>query len=163
MGYLGESHSAVDDKGRILFPVQCRTHAEHEDHLVWYLTGGFDGSVFVFPSEQWKALCAQIEHTATLDPEMMDFLRFFVGMAAKSRLDSQGRITVPATLREYAGIERDAVIIGVHDHLQLWSKESWNAFRQRQAGHYKAMATRLFGGKLGGAVPRATVETDHAD
>lgn len=163
MVYIGENHSAFDEKGRILLAAQSRSLAEEQDHAVWYLTGGFDGSIFVFPSEKWKALLEVIQDAATLDPEMMDFLRFFTGMAAKSKLDGQGRLTVPQTLRAYAGIEREAVVIGVRDHLQIWSKDSWAAFRQRQSGHYKAMAGRLFGGKLGGAAPRDNAEVGHAD
>jgi len=163
MIYIGENHSALDEKGRILLPAGARTLAEANDHAVWYLTGGFDDSIFVFPADKWKDLLDLIQEAATLDPEMMDFLRFFTGMAAKSKLDGQGRLTVPPTLRAYAGIDREAVVIGVRDHLQIWSKDSWTAFRQRQAGHYKAMAGRLFGNRLGGAAPRDNAEVDHAD
>jgi MraZ protein len=75
---------------------------------------------------------------------MLDFRRMFLGSAAKVKLDRAGRLAVPALLREYAGLQKDSVLLGVEDHLELWSKEGWCAFQQQQMAKYKEMAAELF-------------------
>ncbi len=143
--YYGEAHTALDDKGRIMVPVQFRNIMEVHDHDVWFMTRGFDGAIFLFHKERWNALLEKNSGFASLDPRMLDFRRLFLGSVAKVKRDKQGRLAVPAPLREYAGIEKDAVLLGVEDHLELWSKEGWRAFQMRQAEQYKAMAAELFG------------------
>ncbi|HPO13052.1 MAG TPA: division/cell wall cluster transcriptional repressor MraZ [Candidatus Hydrogenedentes bacterium] len=147
--YSGESTASLDDKGRMNIPMQFRMVMEVFDHDTWYCTRGWDNSIFLFDSKKWGELLKEMDMSSTLDPEMMDFRRFFIGGVAKVRRDNQGRIPLPQALREYAGIDREAVIIGVIDHLQVWSKETWRAYQARQAEQYKAMAVRLFGRKTG--------------
>ncbi len=145
--YYGEAHTSVDDKGRVNVPVHFRAIMELHDHDIWFMTRGFDGAIFVFHKEQWQALLANGASAAPLDPRMLDFRRLFLGSVAKVKRDRQGRLAVPAHLREYAGIDREAVLLGIEDHLELWSKDGWRAFQERQANEYKAMAAELFGKK----------------
>jgi MraZ protein len=91
---------------------------------------------------------------------MLDFRRLFLGSVAKVKLDRQGRLAVPAHLREYAGIDREAVLLGVEDHLELWSKEVWRDFQKRQAADYKAMAAELFGMAPKGSAANEGVQGD---
>ena len=149
--YYGESQTTLDEKGRISVPMQFRSIMEVHDHDVWFLCYGFDGSIFLFHKEQWTALLEQVSNKATLEPEMLDFRRYLLGSLAKVKRDKQGRLIIPSHLRDYAGIDREAVMIGVEDHLELWSRAGWHAFRERQAGSYKAMAAKLFGKQLGEA------------
>jgi MraZ protein len=142
--YFGESQTGMDDKGRLTVPRQFRILMEANDHDTWYMTRGFDGAIFVFPADEWKRLRDLGSDRSTLDPRMLDFRRMFIGSAAKVRLDRAGRFSVPALLREYAGLEKDGVLLGVDDHLELWSKEGWCAFQQRQMAQYKEMAAELF-------------------
>ena len=149
--YYGESSTSLDDKGRMNLPLQFRSVMDALDHDTWFMTRGFDGAVFLFEKEQWAKLQQETKGFSTLDPRMLDFRRFFLGSVAKVKRDGQGRLPVPGHLREYAGIDREAVLIGVEDHLELWGKETWRAFQQEQAQQYKAMAAELFGRKHGGA------------
>jgi MraZ protein len=155
--YFGESNTSVDDKGRVNLPVQFRQIMDALDQDTWYMTRGFDGAIFLFTPEKWGKLLSETQGHSTLDPQMLDFRRFFLGSLAKVKRDGQGRLPVPGPLREYAGIGRDAVLIGVEDHLELWSKENWRAFQSRQADQYKAMAAELFGRTNGGAAATAGV------
>lgn len=149
--YFGESSTSLDDKGRMNLPVQFRTVMDAHDHDTWYMTRGFDGAIFLFEKEQWAKLLDSAKGFSPLDPRMLDFRRFFLGSVAKVKRDGQGRLPVPVHLREYAGIDREAVLIGVDDHLELWGKENWRTFQTRQAEQYKAMAAELFGRKNNGA------------
>ena len=143
--YYGESSASIDDKGRLNVPIQFRKVMEVFDHDTWYLTRGFDGAVFAFPSDRWSEVLKESQGTHLLDPRMNDFRRMLVGSVAKVKRDGQGRLSFPAHLREYAGVEREAVVIGLEDHLELWGKDNWRAFQARQQAEYKAMAATLFG------------------
>ena len=149
--YYGEAHISLDDKGRLNVPKDIRTQMDAHDHDVWYVTRGFDNSLFLFEKSRWEALLAQTQAKAMLDPRMLDFRRFLLGSASKAKRDGQGRLTIPVHLREYAGFDREAVLLGVEDHLELWSKEGWRAFQARQSEQYKTMAAELFGAKSGDA------------
>ena len=149
--YYGETQTSLDDKGRMNIPVQFRAVMEAQDHEVWYMTRGFDGAVFMFPTEKWRELLEQRKEASTLDPRMLDFKRLFLGSVAKSKRDRQGRLTIASHLRDYAGVDREAVLLGVEDHLELWNKASWKAFQKSQAQQYKAMAAELFGARNGPA------------
>lgn len=142
--YYGESQTAIDEKGRITVPVQFRQVMEVHDHDTWYMTRGFDGAIFLFHSAQWEKLKNLGSGHNPLDPRMLDFRRMFLGSAAKVKRDKAGRLAVPALLREYAGLQKEGVLLGVEDHLELWSKEGWCAFQQRQMARYKEMASELF-------------------
>lgn len=142
--YYGETQTALDDKGRLNVPIQHRQVMDTMDHDTWFLTRGFDGAIFLFEKEKWQSLANSGQEFAPLDPQMLDFRRLFLGSVAKVKRDKSGRLAIPAYLREFAGIDKDAVLLGVEDHLELWSKDNWVAFQRRQMDQYKAMAADLF-------------------
>ena len=148
--YYGESHTALDEKGRLLVPVDLRMVMEVNDHETWFLTRGFDGQVFLFHKEHWERLKEAVSQSS-LDPKLLDFMRIFFGSSSKVRRDRQGRIGIPSYLRDYAGIDREGVLLGVRQHLELWSKAKWEAFLADQSVSYREMAGRLFGDLLNGS------------
>jgi len=143
--YYGEAHTSVDDKGRVNVPKDFRTIMDANDHDVWFVTRGFDNALFLFEKARWGQLLLQAQSKSILDPRMLDFRRMFLGSASKVKRDVQGRLSIPAPLREFAGFDREAVLLGVEDHLELWSKDNWRGFQSRQAEQYKVMAAELFG------------------
>ena len=150
--YYGEAHTSVDERGRLNVPKDFRLQMDANDHDTWFVTRGFDGALFFFEKASWEALLKETKTSATLDPRMLDFRRFLLGGATKVKRDGQGRLMIPGPLREFAGVEREAVLLGVEDHLECWSKKNWLAFQQRQAEDYKAMAAELFGARNSEAV-----------
>lgn len=143
--YYGESEAAVDDKGRILVPQQLRQIMKVNGHETWFLTRGFDRAIFCLHLPMWERLQEQIPRN-TLLPGQIDFWRVFLGGASRVSLDGQGRLMLPPSLRQFAGIDRNAVVIGVHDHLEIWSTEGWSRFQEQQLSAYKMMAADIFGG-----------------
>ncbi len=155
--YYGESYTTLDEKGRLTVPVQFRAVMETLDHETWFFTRGFDGALFIFPSDEWKRLLERwqrMRQGEALNPRMLDFRRLFLGSVAKVLKDGQWRMLVPQPLREYAGIDREAVLLGVEEHLELWSKEGWREFQTAQMATYKQMGMELFTPGLG--APAAT-------
>jgi MraZ protein len=121
--FLGRYAFAVDAKGRLAIPARFR--AELADGLV--LTRSVDPCLALYPMAAWTPLAQRIDALSIADPDSRAFRRLVFAEAADLELDSQGRILLPAALRAYAGIERDAVVIGVHSFVEIWSAERWEA------------------------------------
>lgn len=149
--YFGEAQTVLDDKGRITVPRRFRETMDVLGHVLWYMTRGFDGSIFLFPREEWDKIREQAKQYASMDARAIDFRRMFFGSVSEVRPDRQGRMPVAAHLREHAGLEREAVLIGVDDHLELWSRDAWRAYQAGKESEFKQIAAELFvsGGRPG--------------
>lgn len=143
--YFGETQTTLDVKGRITVSRKFRETMDVLGHAIWYMTRGYDGSVFIIPREEWENIRAQVARRSSMNSKAVDFRRMFFGSVAEVRPDAQGRMLVPSHLREYAELEKEVVLIGVDDHLELWSKDRWRAFQEARESEYKNMAEGLFG------------------
>jgi len=132
-------------------------------HAVWYMTAGYDKCIFLFPHDEWKRICAQVKRFSSMDARALDFRRIFYASVAEIRPDRQGRVPVPEHLRNYAGLDRDAVLIGVDDHMELWSRDNWRSFQGKLAPDFKQMATRLFTGVSDDTEPADSTEEGRAN
>jgi len=144
--YIGTAETVLDTKHRITVPRRIRETMDVLGHAVWHMARGFDRSVFLFPHDAWAQIREQVNQYSTMHARALDFRRLFFASVTEVRPDRQGRMPVPAHLREYAGLDREAVLIGVDDHLELWSRDTWRSFQAAQEPEFKAMAARLFAG-----------------
>lgn len=142
--YFGEAPTVLDDKGRITVASQFRKAMEVLGHAIWYMTRGFDGAIFLFPKEQWDKIRGESGQYSSMDSRAVDFRRMFFGSVTEVRPDNQGRVPVPPYLREYAGLDREAVLVGCEDHLELWSRDGWNQYQKQMLAQYKEMGRELF-------------------
>ncbi|MEJ2666222.1 MAG: division/cell wall cluster transcriptional repressor MraZ [Deinococcales bacterium] len=118
---FGEFQYSVDDKGRVIVPPTFRDFVE--DGMV--VTRGMEGCLYVFPLSAWQRIESRLTELPLTDPEARNFVRFFYSGAAKARLDSAGRITVPATLRAFAEVEGNVVVAGAPNRLEIWNEARW--------------------------------------
>ncbi len=123
--FLGRFAHNLDDKGRLAVPARFR--ASLDEGVV--LTRGMDRCVAAYPMPAWEELAGKIAALPMTDPNARQFRRMVFAEAANLTLDRQGRIVVPPELRAYAGIERDAMIIGVHTSFEIWSPSGWEAMQ----------------------------------
>ena len=142
--YYGMAQTVLDEKGRITVPRRYREVMNVLGHTQWFMNRGFDGSIFLFPRQEWDKIRSQASAYSSMDTRALDFRRMFFGSVSEATPDRQGRMAVPAHLREYANLEREGVLLGVDDHLELWSREGWRAFQDGKDGEYKQMAAELF-------------------
>ena len=110
----------IDAKGRLFIPAKLREELGSSFHLAM----GVDACLAVYPQSTWDRFT---EKSASLPTSPSKALRPLVANRAKWRPDSQGRIVIPQKLRKYAGLEKETVIIGVHDRAEIWSAAAWNA------------------------------------
>jgi MraZ protein len=129
----GQHTYQLDPKGRISLPSRMR--AAFADGA--YLTLGHDGCLFAFPKEEWDRQRQEIRGPL-FDSDTRAYARMFFGNAEPVDLDSQGRLLVPQRLRGRAGIGRDAVVLGVGDHMEIWERDTYDRYEQANLGAYQA-------------------------
>lgn len=120
--FMGEYSHTIDTKGRLIIPSKFR----EELGETFVVTKGLDGCLFVLSDEEWKAFEIKLKSLPLTNKNARQFARFFVAGATPCELDKQGRILLPATLREFAGLEKDVVLTGMLNRIEIWSKEKWN-------------------------------------
>lgn len=121
--FMGEYNHTVDAKGRLIVPSKFREQLGDE----FVVTKGLDGCLFVYENTEWKILEEKLKSLPLTNANARKITRFFLAGASLCEVDKQGRILLPAVLREFAGIEKDAVMVGVGNRIEIWSRESWAA------------------------------------
>jgi MraZ protein len=124
--FLGEFNHTVDDKARVTIPARFRPHLAKG--IV--ITRGLDGCLALYPRGEWEALAQRVNALPITDRRARDFRRFVFGSAAESAPDRQGRVLIPAYLRQYAGIDGEVTVVGMNTYIEIWSSETWQAVRQ---------------------------------
>lgn len=119
--FMGEYSHTIDAKGRLIIPSKFREVLGDE----FVVTKGMDGCLFVFAEAEWQVFEEKLRSLPMIDKEARQFTRFFLAGAASLEVDKQGRILLPAVLREFAEITKDAVLIGVGSRIEIWSKDRW--------------------------------------
>lgn len=120
--FMGEYNHTIDAKGRLIIPARFRELLGEE----FILTKGLDGCLSIYPMDAWKAFETKLRALPLTNKNARTFTRFFVAGATNCELDKQGRILVPQTLREFAGLEKEVVLTGNLDRIEIWSKEKWS-------------------------------------
>lgn len=120
-GFKGEYNHTVDTKGRLIIPAKFREKLGE----TFVVTKGLDGCLYVYSDEEWEKIEDKFSELPLTDEDARQFTRFFFSGAADCEVDKQGRVLLPAVLREHAGIEKEAVLAGVLNRVEIWSKERW--------------------------------------
>ncbi|WP_128895119.1 division/cell wall cluster transcriptional repressor MraZ [Longirhabdus pacifica] len=137
--FMGEYHHSVDDKGRMIIPAKFR------DTLgsTFVMTRGLDQCLFIYPNEEWKLLEQKLKQLPLMKSDARAFTRFFFSGATECELDKQGRVNIPNNLREHGTIQSNAVVIGVSNRVEVWSKEIWNDYAQQSETSFNEIAEKL--------------------
>lgn len=121
--FLGQYRHTLDDKGRLTIPSRYRNELSNGA----YLTQGFDRNLRLMTEQAFGAVYAKLSQMNTTDPMARELRRLIFATASQLDLDSVGRILIPQFLRGVAGLERDAVIVGVGEVVEIWSPEEWDS------------------------------------
>lgn len=137
--FIGEYQHTLDDKGRIIIPSRFRD--DLGDGFV--MTKGLDNCLFVYPKSEWKVLEEKLKTLPLTNRDARAFIRFFFSGATECILDKQGRVLIPANLREHSKLDKDAVIIGVATRMEIWSKDEWNSYNDDDNLSYESIAEKM--------------------
>jgi len=135
---------AIDEKLRVAVPKHFR---EAWGKQVLYLAPGTDGSLAIYTEDAFSRLANRLAEASPTGQDVRAFGRLFYAQAQAAELDAQGRMRVPPELARLAGLEKEAVLIGVQDHLELWDRGRWEEYLAKKQGHYDEIAESAFNRK----------------
>jgi len=143
--FMGEFQHTIDAKGRLIIPHKFRDALG--DNFV--ATKGLDNCLFVYPMEEWRHLEQKLKSLPFTRADARAFVRFFFAGATECELDKQGRILLPANLRDYAKLEKDVVVLGVSNRVEIWSREEWEKYSSKAEAAYEEIAEKIVDFDLG--------------
>jgi MraZ protein len=135
----GEYQHTVDPKGRVILPSKFRPALK--EGLV--VTKGLEECLFVYPISEWKKRVEAMRALPETRKDARDFARNFFSGASPSTLDRLGRIFIPQTLRDFAHVTKEVVIIGVSTRIEIWDKTRWTRYQKETEKAYSDIAEKL--------------------
>ncbi len=137
--FFGEYNHTIDTKGRVSIPAKYREQLGES----FILTKGLDNCLFIYTLEEWKVLENKLKQLPLTNKDARAFVRFFFSGATECELDNQGRIRIPNNLREYANLEKEAVMIGVATRIEVWSQTEWQEYNSDANLSYDEIASKM--------------------
>ncbi len=137
--FMGEYLHTIDGKGRVIIPARFR-EALGERFIA---TKGLDHCLFVYPMSEWTTLEQKLRTLPFTQQDVRAFVRFFFSGATECEVDKQGRILLPANLREYAQLVKDIVLVGVSTRVEIWSQALWADYSKQAETAYASAAESL--------------------
>lgn len=137
--FMGEYQHTIDAKGRLFIPARFRQGLG--DRFV--LTKGLDGCLFAYPQTEWDILEQKMKSLPFTKGDARAFVRFFFSGASECEVDKQGRILIPANLRDYAHLEKNVVVIGVSARVEIWDIGQWENYSLQAASSYEDIAEKI--------------------
>ncbi|MFV0274997.1 MAG: division/cell wall cluster transcriptional repressor MraZ [Bacilli bacterium] len=138
---MGEFHHNIDDKGRIIIPTKLRNLLNEQI----IITRGLDGCLFAYSKLEFDKIVNKLKTLPFTKKDARSFNRFFLSGATECLFDKQGRINIPSPLCEYAALEKDCIIIGMNDRIEIWDKNKFNSFMNSNKEDISEIAENLFG------------------
>jgi len=137
--FMGEYQHTIDTKGRMIIPAKFREGLGE----TFVLTRGLDQCLFGYPMNEWKILEDKLKSLPLTKKDARAFTRFFFSGAVECELDKQGRINIPSPLLKYAKLEKECIVIGVSNRIELWSKEVWEKYVEEQEDSFEEIAEKM--------------------
>ncbi len=136
---LGEYQHSIDDKGRLAVPAKFRKSLA--GGVV--VTKGAEGCLYLYPLEEWMKFAEKLAKLPINRADSRAYSRLMLAGASNAEIDSQGRILIPDYLRNYAGIQTKAVIVGLYNRAEIWDEERWQQYRVKVEGEGDEISERL--------------------
>lgn len=140
--FRGRYEHTIDQKGRLSIPSRFREIlAAHGDERL--ILTNFDNCLWAYPVAEWQKVEEKVASLPQFRSEVKTLQRFFISAASECPLDSNGRIIVPPTLRDYAGLERDVVLVGMTKRIEIWAKGQWQKVFGKAENDLGSMGDKL--------------------
>ncbi len=124
---IGTYFHTLDEKGRMAVPFKLRADLGEP----FYITALTDECLVAYPQEEWEALSAKLKAIPQFDTEGRELVREVTANACKGEPDKQGRVLLPQVLRDKVGIDKDTIIIGALNRVEIWAKEKWRGHQEK--------------------------------
>ena len=141
--FYGEFIHQIDRKGRLVLPSKIREVAKSNFIDKFFITRGLDRCLFMFSEDEWRSQEQKFKVMPFTKSESRKFNRLYFSGAVEIVYDKQGRILIPQYLKDFAGIKRDIVVIGVSNRIELWSKDKWQEFYNTSSESFEQISEQL--------------------
>ena len=138
--FLGQYEHTIDEKGRLIIPGKYRESLGEE----FIITFGLDTCLFVYPLNEWKNLAEKIKSFPLGKKDARAFGRILFSRALNCSIDTQGRVSILKYLKDYAHINKEIMIIGVMDRIEIWSRDLWQKYSTEAIDSYEDIAERIY-------------------
>ncbi len=128
IGFIGEYEATLDAKGRFLLPSGFKKQLPEGGDEIFVINRGFEKCLSLYPNKSWKPIFSDISNLNQFDPKVRQFTRYFLNGATQVELDTANRILVPKNLIEYAGLEKDIVLVSAVNKIEIWDKIKYQQF-----------------------------------
>jgi MraZ protein len=137
--FMGEYNHNIDEKGRLIVPAKFRESLGAN----FVVTRGLDTCLFVYPMAEWKKLEEKLKSLPFTKKDARAFTRFFFSGATESEIDKQGRVNISAPLRQYGKLDKECVVIGVSNRIEIWSKDVWEPYFEQSGESFADIAENM--------------------
>ncbi|MFH1877445.1 MAG: division/cell wall cluster transcriptional repressor MraZ [Candidatus Omnitrophota bacterium] len=141
--FYGEYFHTLDKKNRLIIPSRFREAIQEKGIEKLFVTRGLDQCLFVFSEDEWKTQENKFSAMPFTRGEVRKFKRLFFSGAVESVPDKQWRILVPDYLKEYAGLNKEVMVVGVSDRMEIWDKNKWDDFYKSSKENFEEIAEKL--------------------
>ena len=138
--FYGEHTHGIDNKARLILPARFREVAKEHGIDKFFVTRGLDKCIFMFAENEWRLQEQRFKNLSFTKQESRSFNRLFFSGAVEVIPDRQGRFIIPTYLKDFAGIKRDTVVIGVSNRIEIWDTHTWQEFFQRSSVDFEKTA-----------------------
>ena len=126
--FMGEFTCKIDDKGRFMLPSKFREILQEDEFVI---TRGLDNSIDLFPSSEWEKIENELRKLKRTDSKHRAYQRFVLSAATKLTVDKQGRVNLPNSLTEHAKINKNIIVTGMVDKIEIWAEEVWKEYIEK--------------------------------
>ncbi len=137
---IGEFHHNLDNKNRLMMPAKLLENLGEEV----IVTRGFEKCLLVYPLEKWESIISKFAELSITKSDTRKFMRILLSSATSCKFDNQNRICIPGILKTYAALEKEVVILGIDDHLEIWSKNAYDEFLDENLEDFAKIAESLY-------------------
>lgn len=124
--FIGQYSHTIDAKGRLAIPAKFRSELKKA-----IVTQGLDNCLVLYTRKEWEKVAEKYAALSINKANNRDMSRFLLGSAMDVEVDKQGRIILPEYLRQFAGLTKNAVVVGLYDRLEIWDEEKWNHLKSQ--------------------------------
>lgn len=143
MALVGTHTRNLDEKHRLAVPKPLReAFGEESDTKCLYVAPGTEKSLSLYSPKGFEDLAKRFASQSRNDPSTRNYMRLFYARAEQVSLDSQGRVRIPERLVQLAGLQHEIVVVGVHDHAEIWDKARWDEFLSQSGPSFDELASR---------------------
>jgi MraZ protein len=147
IGFLGEYEVTLDAKGRFLLPAGFKKQLAGEAASQFVINRGTEQCLVLYPKQTWDPIFTKVSMLNDFDPKVRMFRRYFLNGATQLELDSASRLLLPKSLMEYAGLEKDVVLVSAVDKIEIWDAIKYKQFFESFSPEsYSALANDVMGG-----------------